>query len=164
MEGMAKNGVPTQPGTSFEFELLEGDSDHTRTVVLASSSPSSPWIEPAKLKLRHRIGRGPFGDVWLATCHQSTKDYDEFHEVAVKMLHPIEEHHTRAVLDKFEDLFSKCQGVEGVCVVRGGSIISGKVEFLYFYLDSMHYLEIIFWKVGKYWFFSHLLCNRYALL
>ncbi|XP_062163654.1 protein KINASE OF THE OUTER CHLOROPLAST MEMBRANE 1 isoform X2 [Alnus glutinosa] len=123
---MAKQIVPTQPGASFEYELLEDDPEHLITVV-ASSSQRSPWIEPSKLKLRHRIGRGPFGDVWLATHHQSTEDYDEFHEVAVKMLQPIKEEHTRALLDKFEDLFSKCQGVGGVCWLHGVSIISGKI-------------------------------------
>ncbi|XP_062163653.1 protein KINASE OF THE OUTER CHLOROPLAST MEMBRANE 1 isoform X1 [Alnus glutinosa] len=126
IEGMAKQIVPTQPGASFEYELLEDDPEHLITVV-ASSSQRSPWIEPSKLKLRHRIGRGPFGDVWLATHHQSTEDYDEFHEVAVKMLQPIKEEHTRALLDKFEDLFSKCQGVGGVCWLHGVSIISGKI-------------------------------------
>jgi hypothetical protein len=134
IEGMAKQIVPTQPGASFEYELLEDDPEHLITVVVASSSQRSPWIEPSKLKLRHRIGRGPFGDVWLATHHQSTEDYDEFHEVAVKMLQPIKEEHTRALLDKFEDLFSKCQGVGGVCWLHGVSIISGKVECLYLYL------------------------------
>ncbi|KAG6643784.1 E3 ubiquitin-protein ligase KEG-like [Carya illinoinensis] len=122
---MAKQIVPTQPGASFDFELLEDDPD--RPDVLASSSRTNPWIEPAKLKLRHRIGRGPFGDVWLATHHQSTEDYDEFHEVAVKMLHPIKENLTRAVLDKFDGLFFKCLGVGGVCSLHGISIISGKI-------------------------------------
>lgn len=123
---MAKQIVPTQPGASFEYELLEDDPDHPTTVV-ASSSQISPWIEPSKLKLRHRIGRGPFGDVWLATHHQSTEDYDEFHEVAIKMLQPIKEEHTRALLDKFAELFSKCQGVGGVCWLHGVSVISGKI-------------------------------------
>ena len=137
---MAKQIVPTQPGASFEYELLEDDPDHPTTVV-ASSSQISPWIEPSKLKLRHRIGRGPFGDLWLATHHQSTEDYDEFHEVAIKMLQPIKEEHARALLDKFEDLFSKCQGVGGVCWLHGVSVISGKVDYLYFYL--MHCWEIV---------------------
>lgn len=128
---MAKQIVPAQPAASFEYELLE-DDDQLRTVVV-SSSQTSPWIQPAKLKLRHRVGRGAFGDVWLATYHQSMEDYDQFHEVAVKMLHPIKEDHIRDVLDKFEDLFSKCQGVGGVCWLHGISIINGKVSlYLYF--------------------------------
>ncbi|KAF3964767.1 hypothetical protein CMV_010986 [Castanea mollissima] len=66
----------------------------------------------------------------LWSCHQarqSMEDYDQFHEVAVKMLHPIKEVHVRDVLDKFEDLFSKCQGVGGVCWLHGISIINGKL-------------------------------------
>lgn len=127
---MAKQVVAAQPSASFEYELLDGDSDHLRTVV-GSTDQKSPWIEPSKLKLRHRIGRGPFGDVWLATHHQSTEDYDEYHEVAIKMLHPIKEDNMRIVLDKLEDMFRKCQGVRGVCWLHGTSIISGKVSHIF---------------------------------
>ena len=124
---MASKAVPAQHVTPFEFELYE-DPDHLRTVV-ASSSQLTPGIDPAKLKLRHRIGRGPFGDVWLATHHQSTEDYDECHEVAVKMLHLIKEEHMRVVLDKFDTLFLKCQGIENVCFLHGISVINGKVSW-----------------------------------
>lgn len=127
---MADQVVATQPAESFEYELFEGDPDHLRTVV-ASSKQTGPWIEPAKLKLRQRVGRGPFGDVWLATHHQSTKDYDEFHEVAIKLLPLIKEDHVKAVLDKFETLFLKCQGAGGVCWLQGISIISGKVSHVF---------------------------------
>ncbi|KAI6680205.1 hypothetical protein NL676_034086 [Syzygium grande] len=34
---------------------------------------------------------------------------------------------TRAVLDKFEDLFTKCRGTEGVCWLHGVSILNGKI-------------------------------------
>lgn len=124
---MAKQVVAAQPAASFEYELFEGDPDHLTTVV-ASSNPTSPWIEPSKLKLRHRIGRGSFGDVWLATHHHSTKDYDEYHEVAIKLLPLIKEDHVKVVLDKFEKLFFKCRGAGGVCLLHGISIISGKVS------------------------------------
>ncbi|KAJ7958786.1 E3 ubiquitin-protein ligase KEG-like [Quillaja saponaria] len=123
---MAKETVASQPAASFEYELFEGDPDHLRTVV-ASSSQISPWIEPEKLKLQHRIGRGPFGDVWLATHHQSTKDYDEHHEVAVKILHPIKEDHMMIMLEKFEEIFLKCQGVGGISWLHGISILNGKI-------------------------------------
>ncbi|KAA8521580.1 hypothetical protein F0562_012253 [Nyssa sinensis] len=119
---MAGQLLANQPKSSFEFELVEGDPDHLRTVV-ASQKQISPWIDPATIKLRHRIGRGPFGDVWLGTHHQTSEDY----EVAVKMLHPIKEDNIRAVLDKFNDLFSKCQGLEGLCWLHGISSISGKM-------------------------------------
>ncbi|KAM5564472.1 protein KINASE OF THE OUTER CHLOROPLAST MEMBRANE 1 [Rosa sericea] len=123
---MDKHVVPAQPLASFEYEYVDTNPDRLRTVV-ASSDQKSAWIEPAKLKLRHRIGRGPFGDVWLATHHQSTEDYDEYHEVAIKMFQPIKEDNMKAVLDKLEDVFYKCQGVEGLCRLHGTSIINGKI-------------------------------------
>ncbi|CAA7046808.1 unnamed protein product [Microthlaspi erraticum] len=104
-----------------EYEIIEGEPES------ALAAGTSPWMNSATLKLRHRIGRGPFGDVWLATHHQSTEDYDEHHEVAIKMLHPIKEDQRRVVVDKFEDLFSKCQGMDNVCLLRGVSSISGKI-------------------------------------
>lgn len=139
---MDKHVDATRPLASFEYELLDTNPDRLRTVV-ASSDQKSSWIEPAKLKLRHRIGRGPFGDVWLATHHQSTEDFDEYHEVAVKMLHPIKEDSMRAVLDKLEDVFYKCQGVEGLCRLHGTSIINGKVSLSFcFFWCLMHYMKI----------------------
>lgn len=123
---MSTQEAVSQSVPSFEYELLDDDPDHVRTVV-ASSNYLSPRIEPSKVKLRHRIGRGVFGDVWLATHHQSTKDYDEYHEVAVKMLNPVKEDHMRIVLDKLEDHFYKCQGAKGVCRLYGVSIIGGKL-------------------------------------
>lgn len=131
---MAGKIVTNRSTGSFDFELVEGDPDQLRTVV-ASPNQISPWIDPATIKLRHRIGRGPFGDVWLATQHQATEDYEEYHEVVVKMMPPIKEDNIKVVLDKFIDLFSKCQGLKGVCSLHGISIISGKVrlsfEFVY---------------------------------
>lgn len=118
---MASKIIAGKPDDS-EYEIIEGESES------ALAAGTSPWMNSSTLKLRHRIGRGPFGDVWLATHHQSTEDYDEHHEVAVKMLHPIKEDQRRVVVDKCEDLFSKCQGVENVCLLRGVSSISGKVS------------------------------------
>ena len=129
---MAGKAAATQSAAAFEFELFEGDPDHLRPVV-ATPNLISPWIDPATLKLRHRIGRGPFGDVWLATQHLFAEDYDEYHEVAIKMLHPIKEDLMKVVLDKLENLFSKCQGLKGVCWLHGISVISGKVSLLYIF-------------------------------
>lgn len=123
---MAGAVFTSQPPESFEFELFEGDPDHLRTVV-ATVNQIGPWISPSALKLRHRIGRGPLGDVWLATHHHSAEDYDEYHEVAVKMLHPVKEDHMKAILEKFNELFTKCKGLKSVCFLHGISIISGKI-------------------------------------
>ncbi|KAJ0091535.1 hypothetical protein Patl1_12483 [Pistacia atlantica] len=110
---------------SFEYEIFE--SDNRLQTVVATSKQTTMWIDPATLKLRHRIGRGPFGETWLATLHQSTDDYDEYHEVAVKMLPPVKGDHMRVLLDKLDYLFSKCQGVEGVCCLQGISAMNGKI-------------------------------------
>ncbi|KAF9616507.1 hypothetical protein IFM89_029968 [Coptis chinensis] len=123
---MAGKVSSSPPAESFEFELFEGDPDHLRTVV-ATTNMTSPWIDPASLKLKHRIGRGPFGDVWLATHHRSTDDYDQYHEVAIKMLPPIKEDHMQVFLDKFDNYYSKCKGLPGVCWLHGISIINGKI-------------------------------------
>ncbi|CAA3031771.1 E3 ubiquitin- ligase KEG-like [Olea europaea subsp. europaea] len=122
---MAGQVVSNRPTSLFEFELVEGDSGDSSTII-ASSSQINPWIDPATIKLRHRIGRGPFGDVWLATHHSNTEDY-EYHEVAIKMLHPVKEDNIRDVLSKLDNLLSRCQGLENICWLHGLSIISKRI-------------------------------------
>uniref|UniRef100_A0A1S3ZV67 E3 ubiquitin-protein ligase KEG-like n=1 Tax=Nicotiana tabacum TaxID=4097 RepID=A0A1S3ZV67_TOBAC len=128
LEKMAKDVKVSPLATSFDYELYDGDPDHLRTVV-AATTPSGPCIDPASIKLRHRIGRGYFGDVWSATHHQSATDYDENHEVAIKMLHPINEDQVKAFLSKFEELWVnlKSKQLQGVCWLHGISVISGKI-------------------------------------
>ena len=125
---MAEQMGKAKPVTSFEYELFEGGPDHLRTVV-ATPAPAGPWIDPASLKLKYRIGRGPFGDVWLATHHRSSDDYDQFHELAIKVLHPLKKEHTQRFLDKFEELFYKCREFHSVCWLHGISMIDGKVTY-----------------------------------
>uniref|UniRef100_A0A2P2J555 LRR-RLK n=1 Tax=Rhizophora mucronata TaxID=61149 RepID=A0A2P2J555_RHIMU len=123
---MAKQIRGSEPAASFEYELFDGDPDHLKTVV-ATPTCAMPYIDPAKLKLKHRIGRGIFGDVWLATCHQSGVDFEEYHEVAVKMLHPLKEDLTQTFVDKFESLFLKFREIQGVCWLHGISVMDGKI-------------------------------------
>ncbi|XP_027189484.1 protein KINASE OF THE OUTER CHLOROPLAST MEMBRANE 1 isoform X3 [Cicer arietinum] len=124
--GMSREVMATSSSASFDYEILDKDPDIPRTAVVPSNR-TNPWIEPETLKLRHRIGRGPFGDVWLATLHQSTEDYDEYHEVAAKMLHPTREDHVKIVLEKFNELYLKCQGISNVCKIHGISILNGRI-------------------------------------
>lgn len=123
---MADELASKQP-TPFEFVIYEGDADNMRTVIVTPNE-ASPWMDPSSLKLRHRIGRGPFGDIWLATHHRSAQDYDEYHEVAIKMLNLMKEDSVKIFLDKFADIFPKCQAMKGVCWLHGISVINGKVK------------------------------------
>ncbi|XVF89332.1 hypothetical protein PTKIN_Ptkin19aG0121500 [Pterospermum kingtungense] len=125
---MAGKVVDALSSSFSEYEFLEGDDDQQLRTVVAASNQKIPWIDPSMLKLRHRIGKGPFGDVWLATYHPSSpEDYGQCSEVAIKMLHPIKQDDMRSLLDKFVDLYSQCQGVNNICFLQGVSIISGKI-------------------------------------
>ncbi|GMG98994.1 hypothetical protein Nepgr_000834 [Nepenthes gracilis] len=125
---MAEKVVPKQ-APAFEFMLFEGDADHMRTVI-ATPNEASPWIDPTTLKLRHRIGRGSFGDVWLATHHQSAEDFDEYHEVAIKMLNLVKEGNLKIIMDRFREIFFKCQALDSVCWLHGISIVHGKISII----------------------------------
>lgn len=126
---MAGKVVSNRPSksTPFDFEIVDNEYDQLTTTD-ESANYINPWMNPASIKLRHTLGRGPFGDVWLATRHQVTEDYEEYHEVAVKMLHHIKEDNIKAVLDKFNVLFSKSRGLQGACLLHGVSVINGKVN------------------------------------
>jgi len=123
---MAGQGSDSQPTDAFEYMLLEKDPDLYR-MVFSGPSQISPWIDPSVLNLKHRIGRGPFGDVWIATHHQRTEDYDRYHEVAVKMLHPIKEDQLQLFSARFDEIFSKCQGLGNVCFLHGISTQNGRI-------------------------------------
>ena len=124
---------------AFEYMLFEGDPDHLKSVI-CNPNQITPWIDSSALKLAHRIGRGPFGDVWLATHHRRTENYDHYHEVAVKMLYPVKEDEMPAFLAKFDEIFSKCQGLENVCFLHGVSIHNGRVSYC-FYLRPVSQLH-----------------------
>ncbi|KMS95048.1 hypothetical protein BVRB_012900 [Beta vulgaris subsp. vulgaris] len=125
---MANQLISKQP-TPFEFVIYEGDADNMRTVVVTPNE-TNPWIDPSSLKLRHRIGRGLFGDIWLATHHRSAQDYDEYHEVAIKMLNLMKEDGVKAFLDRFANILPKCRAMKGVCWLHGISVIDGKISIV----------------------------------
>ena len=120
-------GKDPRKSPPFEYILFEGNADEMRTVTVPSYE-TNPWVDPPSLKLRHRIGRGPFGDVWLATHHQSTEDYDKYHEVAVKMLSSVKEGDMKVIFNKLNSVFEKGRGMNSVCQVLGFSEIDGKVK------------------------------------
>lgn len=124
---MSEPNPMSQPAEPFEYMLYEGDPDHLKTIV-SSPRQKSPRIDPDVLKLTHRIGRGPFGDLWVATHHLFREDYNEYHEVAVKMLHSMKEDQIPAFLARFDELFFKCQGLRGVCLLQGISKKMGKAR------------------------------------
>ena len=122
---------PDTPASSIDDEFYPEDYEvfGTTVNVRRAGGPSAYlWVDPDILKLKHRIGRGPFGDVWLATIHNSTEDFDEFHEVAVKMLPSDAEDHVRALLQKFETQFQQPEMVRGVSWPQGISVKNGKVS------------------------------------
>lgn len=129
---MAEQIQAISPAVAFDYELYEGDPDQLTTVDATPVLPNS-YIDPESLKLKYRIGHGLFGDVWVATHHQSGKDYNEYHEVAVKMLHPINKDHVHEFLHKFEEVWRnlKSKQLKGVCCLHGISIISGQVNPLW---------------------------------
>ena len=142
---MAEQVGERKPVLPFEYEFVDRDSDSVRTVV-ATPNPDGPWIDPASLKLKHRIGRGTFGDVRLATLHQSSAEFDEYHELALKVLHPLEKDHTLRFMDKFQELFFRCRGFQNVCWLHGITIIDGKVKCLeneFGVLLYLYFLDII---------------------
>nr|XP_043624347.1 E3 ubiquitin-protein ligase KEG-like [Erigeron canadensis] len=124
---MAEQAGAEPSAPSFDYMLYEGDPEHLRTVLATPNQPI-PQIDPSLLKLKHRIGHGLFGDVWLATHHQSSDDYDEYHEVAMKMLHPIKEEDVPKFLARFEELFLNFRKLQGVCWLHGISVITGKAS------------------------------------
>lgn len=138
----------SKQATPFEFVIYEGDADNMRTVVVTPNE-ASPWIDPSSLRLRHRIGRGLFGDIWLATHHRSAQDYDEYHEVAIKMLNSMKEDSVKAFLDKFAGILPKCHGMKGVCWLHGISVINGKISIVMKFYEGSIGDKMARFKGGK---------------
>lgn len=126
--GVDSHRLDSSAGDAFNSEEYE---DLGATVA----SSNYLWVDPNILKLSHRIGRGPFGDVWLATIHSSTKDFDEFHEVAVKML-PDSREHMHSLLQRFQSTYQQVETVRGVCWPQGVTIKNGRVCIIMKFLEG----------------------------
>nr|GMD08067.1 E3 ubiquitin-protein ligase KEG [Ipomoea batatas] len=142
--GMAGRVVEKQSNSFLGFEIVEGEPDILASVV-ATSSQISPWIDPPSIKLRHRIGRGVFGDVWLGTQNQSAEDY----EVAVKILHPINKENINVVLNWLGNLFSQYQGLRNVCHIQGVLVISGRLCIIMKFYEGSAGDKMAHMKGGK---------------
>ncbi|XP_057815781.1 E3 ubiquitin-protein ligase KEG isoform X2 [Cryptomeria japonica] len=118
-------GSSSPSKSTFEYELLEGDAENLKTVA-APPIQSNPWIDPGALRITHRIGRGPFGDIWIATLHY-TEGYDEPQEVAVKMLKFMSEEQVQPFMAKFQNVFYKCREKQHVCWPYGLSLKQEKI-------------------------------------
>jgi hypothetical protein len=114
-------------GQEFSVNSAGNDSEEYEVLGTTVTSSNHLWVDPSILKLSHRIGRGPFGDVWLATIHSSNKDFDEFHEVVVKML-PDAHEHVNALLQRFQTTYQQVEAVKGVCWPQGITIKNGRVS------------------------------------
>lgn len=114
-------------GQDFSVNSADNESGDYEVLGTTVTSSNHLWVDPNILKLLHRIGRGPFGDVWLATIHSSTKDFDEFHEVVVKML-PDAHDHIHSLLQRFQNTYQHVEAVKGVCWPQGITIKNGRVS------------------------------------
>ena len=122
------------------------DAEEYEVLGTTVTSSNHLWVDPNILKLSHRIGRGPFGDVWLATIHSSSKDFDEFHEVVVKML-PDAHEHIHSLLQRFQTTYEHVEAVRGVCWPQGITIKNGRVSRVLpvFLIEVLILLVIFLW-------------------
>eukprot|EP00245_Coleochaete_scutata_P002620 TRINITY_DN13533_c0_g1_i1.p1 TRINITY_DN13533_c0_g1~~TRINITY_DN13533_c0_g1_i1.p1 ORF type:complete len:670 (-),score=126.43 TRINITY_DN13533_c0_g1_i1:578-2587(-) len=97
-------------------ESIEASFQHVLPVLPAQEGP---LVDPQDVKLTHRIGKGPLGEVWLATLHNATEDFDEFHEVAVKLLPDGVIKDDETIVSKFKELFAKVHDLDNICAPQG---------------------------------------------
>eukprot|EP00250_Pteridium_aquilinum_P006004 c16002_g1_i1 orf=267-2261(+) len=110
----------TSSGDLEDYEICDNEAPRAATGMGIVESPqSSFWIKPEDLTLKHRIGRGPFGDVWLATLHSFNEEFDEFHEVAAKTLSFVTEEQVTDLRPKLYYIFQRCQNLNRVSWPRG---------------------------------------------
>ncbi|KAI5073535.1 hypothetical protein GOP47_0011548 [Adiantum capillus-veneris] len=120
MEGKTEK----ESGEMEDYEMCDAGGEKTEVV---EAPQYNSWIKPDDLNLKHRIGRGPFGDVWLATLHRSNQDFDEFHEVSAKMLSFTSPQQVTDLLPKLNYIFQRCQNLSRVSSPRGISEKNGMI-------------------------------------
>ncbi|EFJ25729.1 hypothetical protein SELMODRAFT_52199, partial [Selaginella moellendorffii] len=92
----------------------------------SSACDPSSWINPGDVRHLYRIGRGQFGDVFLASARFQSQE----RQVAVKMLPLVGSEMIETVLRRFDAALFACQGLKGVSVPLGVSMKNGKVCIL----------------------------------
>lgn len=106
-------------GDLEDYEICDNDSVSATQMAIVESPALNFWIKPEDVNLKHRIGRGPFGDVWLATLHSFNEEFDEFHEVAAKTLSFVTEEQVTDLQPKLYYIFQRCQNLSRVNWPRG---------------------------------------------
>lgn len=123
----------TNSGELEDYEICDNDPPSAARMAVVESPQSSFWIKPEDVNLKHRIGRGPFGDVWLATLHSFNEEFDEFHEVAAKTLSFVTEEQVTDLQPKLYYIFQRCQNLSRVNWPRGISKKNDKVLLFFVY-------------------------------
>ena len=114
-----------------DYEIFDLDFTSSTLSMVMEPTQLGPWVKPEKIKLKHRIGRGHFGDVWIATLHTSDEEFEEFHEVAAKILSFVKDEQVTELLPKFYHIFQRCQNLKRVSWPRGISRKNEKVNALF---------------------------------
>ncbi|KAK6912577.1 Serine-threonine/tyrosine-protein kinase, catalytic domain [Dillenia turbinata] len=109
----------------------------------------APKIVSKPTEANTRLGGGQFGDLWPATHHQLIEACNGPHEVAVKMLHPLKEDDMKAVLNAFDNSFSKYKGLKGVCHLQRVSVLSGRVCIVMRFYEGSFGDRMVHLKGGK---------------
>ncbi|KAJ4758077.1 Protein kinase superfamily protein [Rhynchospora pubera] len=148
---MAEKSSAAQPNldeSSIEYILLGRNPDQSQEVSFSRNHINS-WIDTGDLQLKHRIGRGQFGDVWIATRHLKGLGENRHHEVAVKMLHPLKDDQLFSFKARFDEVFSKCLGLTSVCNLRGISVQNGRVCIVMMFYEGSVGDKMARLKAGK---------------
>lgn len=139
---------PSLGESSSEYILLGSNPDQFQQVFFSQNQINS-WIDTGDLQLKHRIGRGQFGDMWIATRHIKDLGQSRYHEVAVKMLYPFKDDQLLSFKSRFDEVFLKCRGLESVCMLHGISVQNGRVCIVMMFYEGSVGDKMARLKAGK---------------